>query len=135
MQSKSINRLKGKCFVNHRVVSRFLGKRFHPKRRRLFSFYFSNITVRTDVLTFGVTGAVFKIVGEMRRLPAYFDNPVIGAYFHPHTTFPSPSASSVGRCCTYIKEILCDCIRGYLVIVFCFNFSFLSLRKLLSHPC
>ena len=28
----------------------------------------------TDLLTFGVTGAVFKIAGEMRRLPAYFDN-------------------------------------------------------------
>ena len=58
-----------------RVVSRFLSRRFHPKSRRLFPFYFSNITFRTDLLTFGVTGAVFKIAGEMRRLPAYFDNP------------------------------------------------------------
>ena len=31
--------------------------------------------LRTDLLTFGVTGAVFKIAGEMRQLPAYFDNP------------------------------------------------------------
>ena len=59
-----------------RVVSRFLSRRFHPKSRRLFPFYFSNITLRTDLLTFRVTGAVFKIAGEMRRLPAYFDNPV-----------------------------------------------------------
>ena len=60
--------------VTCRVVSRFLSRRFHPKSRRLFPFYFSNITLRTDLLTFGVTGAVFKIAGEMRRLPAYFDN-------------------------------------------------------------
>ena len=33
--------------------------------------------LRTDVLTFGVAGAVFRIAGEMRRLPAYFDNPVV----------------------------------------------------------
>ena len=59
----------------NRVVSRFLTRRFHPKSRRLFPFYFSNITLRTDLLTFGVTSAVFKIAGEMRRLPAYFDNP------------------------------------------------------------
>ena len=58
-----------------RVVSRFLSSRFHPKSRRLFPFYFSNITLRTDLLTFGVTGAVFKIASEMCRLPAYFDNP------------------------------------------------------------
>ena len=32
---------------------------------------------RTDLLTLGVTGAAFKIAGEMRRLPAYFDNPVL----------------------------------------------------------
>ena len=31
--------------------------------------------LRTDLLTFGVTGAVFKIGGEMRQLLAYFDNP------------------------------------------------------------
>ena len=60
-----------------RVVSRFLSSRFDPKSRRLFPFYFSNITLRTDLLTFGVTGAVFKIAGEMCQLPAYFDNPVI----------------------------------------------------------
>ena len=59
-----------------RVVSRFLSRRFHPKSRRLFPFYFSNITLRTDLLTFRVTGAVFKIASEMRWLPAYFDNPV-----------------------------------------------------------
>ena len=33
--------------------------------------------LRTDLLTFGVTGTVFKIAGEMRRLPAYFDNPAL----------------------------------------------------------
>ena len=59
-----------------RVVSRFLSRRFHPKSRWLFPFYFSNVMLRTDLLTFGVTGAVFKIASEMRRLPAYFDNPV-----------------------------------------------------------
>ena len=58
-----------------RVVSRFLSRRFHPKSRWLFPLYFSNITLRTDLLTFAVTGAVFKIAGEMCRLPAYFDNP------------------------------------------------------------
>ena len=31
--------------------------------------------LRTELLTFGVAGAVFRIAGEMRRLPAYFDNP------------------------------------------------------------
>ena len=61
--------------INNRVVSRFLSSRFHPNSRRLFPFYFSNITPRTDPLTFGVTGAVFKIAGEMRWLPAYFDDP------------------------------------------------------------
>ena len=65
-----------------RVVSRFLSTRFHPKSRRLFPFYFSNITLRTDLLTFGVTGAVFKIAGEMRRLPAYFDNPDLHMVFN-----------------------------------------------------
>ena len=59
-----------------RVVSRFLSSRFHPKSRWLFPFYISNIKLRTDLLTFGVTGAVFKIAGEMRLLPGYFDNPV-----------------------------------------------------------
>ena len=63
--------------TSYRVVGRFLSSRSHPKSRRLFPFYFSNITLRTDLLTFGVTGAIFKIAGEMRRLPAYFDNPVI----------------------------------------------------------
>ena len=50
-----------------RVVSRFLSSTFHPKSRWLFPFYFSNITLRTDVLTFRVNGAVFKIAGEMHR--------------------------------------------------------------------
>ncbi len=31
--------------------------------------------LRTDLLAFGVAGAVFRIAREMRRLPAYFDNP------------------------------------------------------------
>ena len=67
----------GRTALEHifRVVSKFLSSRFHPKSMWLFPFYFSNITLRTDPLTFGVTGAVFKIAGEMRRLPAYFDNP------------------------------------------------------------
>ena len=63
-------------FAHHcRSVSKFLSSRFHPKSRRLYLFHFSNITLRTDLLAFGVTGAVFKIASEMRRLPAYFDNP------------------------------------------------------------
>ena len=66
-------------FAHHcRSVSKFLSSRFHPKSRRLYLFHFSNITLRTDLLAFGVTRAVFKIAGEMRRLPAYFDNPVEG---------------------------------------------------------
>ena len=44
-----------------RVVSRFLSRRFHPKSRRLFPFYFFNITLKTDLLTFEVAGAVFEI--------------------------------------------------------------------------
>ena len=75
------NNIMGKlCTIIIRVVSRFLIKRFHPKSRRLFPFYFSNITLRTDPLTLGVTGTVFKIAGETRGLPAYFDNP--GNYYH-----------------------------------------------------
>ena len=61
--------------AKNRVVSRFFSSRFHPKSRRLFPFYFSNITFRTDLLTFGVTSAVSKIAGEMLQLLAYFDNP------------------------------------------------------------
>ena len=60
-----------------RVVSTFLSSRFDPKSRWLFPFYFSNMTLRTDVLKFRVTGAVFKIAGQMHQLLAYFDNPVI----------------------------------------------------------
>ena len=60
-----------------RVVSRFLSRRFHPKSRWLFPFYSFNITLRTDLLTFRVTGAVFKIAGEMRQLPASFGNPAM----------------------------------------------------------
>ena len=66
-----------------RVVRRFFSRRFHPKSRRLFPFYFCNITLRTDLLTFGVTGPVFKIAGEMQRLPAYFDNPAVVDITHP----------------------------------------------------
>ena len=61
-----------------RVVIRLLSSRFHPKSRPLFPFYFSNITLRTDLLKLGVTGTVFRIAGEMRWLPAYFDNPERG---------------------------------------------------------
>ena len=64
-----------------RVVSRFLSRRFHPKSRQLFPFYFSNITLRTDLLTFRVTSVVFKIAGEMHRLPAYFDHPEFSIFF------------------------------------------------------
>ena len=38
--------------------------------------------LRTDLLTFGVTGAVFKIAGEMRRLLAHFDNPAATTLVH-----------------------------------------------------
>ena len=31
--------------------------------------------LRTDLRLLGVTGAVFKIAGEMCQLPVYFDNP------------------------------------------------------------
>lgn len=41
----------------------------------LFLFYFYNIMLRPDLLTFRVAGAVFRIAGEMRLSPAYFDNP------------------------------------------------------------
>ena len=37
-------------------------------------FYFSNTMPRTN-LAVRVAGAEFGIAGEMRRLPAYFDNP------------------------------------------------------------
>ena len=65
-----------------RVVSSFLSSRFHPKSRWLLSFYFSNIMLQTDLLTFGVATAVFGIAGGMRRLLAYFDNPVVYEWFH-----------------------------------------------------
>ena len=61
---------------NFRVVSRSSSRRFHPKSRQLFPFYFSNIMLKADLLTFRVTGTVFKIASEMRRLPAHSDNPV-----------------------------------------------------------
>ena len=48
---------------------------FHPKSWWLFSFYFSSIILRSDLLTYGVAAAVFGIAGEMCRLQAYFDNP------------------------------------------------------------
>ena len=63
-----------------------MSSRFHPKSRRLFLFYFSDITLRTDLLTFRETGAVFKIAGEMHRLPAYFDNPDQGSN-NPHNCY------------------------------------------------
>ena len=73
-----------------RVVSRVLSNRFHPKSRQLFPFYFSNITLRTDLLTFSATGAVFKIAGEMRRLLAYFDNPVYAIFAQRPSIDPGP---------------------------------------------
>ena len=66
------------CTVTTAGLSVGLSSRFHPNSRRLFPFYFSNFTLRTYLLTFGVTGAVFEIAGEMRRLLAYFDNPAQG---------------------------------------------------------
>ena len=59
----------------NRVVSRFLSSRFHPTSKQLFPFYFCNITLRTDLLTFVETGTWFELAGEMHRLTAYFDNP------------------------------------------------------------
>ena len=50
-----------KNYTVNRVVSRFLSRRFHPKSRQLFPFCFSNITLRTDLLTFIAMGAVFQI--------------------------------------------------------------------------
>ena len=43
--------------------------------------------LRTDLLTIIVTGAVFKIAGEMRGLPAYFDNPdeLSGIWIGPYS--------------------------------------------------
>ena len=48
----------GRVSINTRVVSTFLSRRLHAKSRWLFPFYFSNITLRTDLLTFRVTGTV-----------------------------------------------------------------------------
>ena len=76
-KGKSWSPLEHSLASRCRVVSRFLSRRFHPKSRWLFPFYFSNITLKTDLLTFAVTGTVFKIAGEMRQLPAYFDNTAI----------------------------------------------------------
>jgi len=44
-------------------------------------FYFSNTMPRTN-LAVRVAGAEFGIAGEMRQLPAYFDNP--GIYVPEH---------------------------------------------------
>ena len=82
---------KACTIVVPRVISRFLSWRFHSRSRWLFPFYFSNITLRTDLLTFGVTGAVFKIAGEMRGLPAYFDHPEFPLQ---HTLSPSSHAAA-----------------------------------------
>ena len=57
---------------------------------RLFPFYFCNIALKTDLLTFGVASVVFGIAGEMRRLPAYFDNP-------DHITFKNMVQNSLER--------------------------------------
>ena len=54
----------------------------------LYSFYFYNIMLRTDLLACGVAGVVFRVAGEMRRLPAYFDN-------------PARSCRQLGRSCNY----------------------------------
>ena len=70
------------CIYFSRVVSRFLSSQFHPKSRWLFPCYFSNIILRTDLLTFSVTGAVFKIASKMRWLLACFDNPVLVEHFY-----------------------------------------------------
>ena len=42
----------------------------------LFSFYFHNIMVRTDLVTFKVASAIFRIAEEMHQVLAYFHNPV-----------------------------------------------------------
>ena len=61
-------------YLLNEVVSRLLSRRFHPKNRLFFAFYFSNIMLRTDLRTYGITGTVCKIADEMHRLPAYFEN-------------------------------------------------------------
>ena len=68
-----------------RVLSRFLSSRFHPRVGDYFHFISpisrSYLQYHAhDLLTFGVTSAIFKIAGEIRWLPAYFDNPDQG-YF------------------------------------------------------
>ena len=58
-----------------------MSSRFHPKSRQLFSCYFSDIVLQTDLLA----AAVFGIAGGMHQLPAYFDNPV---HFNVHLHVP-----------------------------------------------
>ena len=54
----------------------FRNKCEHCGRTRSKSSYVKlGEKLRTDLLTFGVAGAVFGIAGEMCQLPAYFDNP------------------------------------------------------------
>ena len=60
-----------------KVYCRFLSSRFHTKSRQLFSCYFSDIILQTDLLIFGVAAAVFGVACGMRWLPTYFDSPVI----------------------------------------------------------
>ena len=47
--------------------------------------------LRPELLAFWVAGAVFRIAGEMRRLPAYFDNPDSAINFSESTDLRTPN--------------------------------------------
>ena len=65
-----------------RVVSRFWIGGFIQKLGGYFHFISPISRSELTLLTFRVTSAVFKIAGDMRRLPAYFDNPAPLWKFH-----------------------------------------------------
>ena len=72
---------------NYSAVSSFLNCRFHPKREAYTCILFPQYTLGTELLTFKLTGVVFKIAVQMSWLRANFDNPVITKDAHSSLLF------------------------------------------------
>ena len=82
--------------------------RFGFKRLLIEQFYFSNTMPRTN-LAVRVAGAEFGIAGEIRRLPAYFDNPEYAPHLRwSNTTLQDMHLTQDGaaqpyKMCTFLK--------------------------------
>ena len=80
--------------------------------------------LRTN-LAVGVAGAVFGIAGEMRRLPAYFDNPgvSVGSFPEQWLVFepsrPCPKVISISRIILRCAECTCSSKRRNHPLVQC----------------